>query len=208
MKMRERGIPASDGGFVHMAQESRSHLSSLMWAVGAVIFGVLLVTWPVPTLRVLVRLLAVFWLVSGVADVGRSVFKRENGRGWSLLGGIVSIVAGLAILGNPLLGAVFSVGTLVVFAAVAVIFSGIANIFGGTKRTRSKTEKGWTVGRFVLGVLQVGIGVVILMHPVLGLVTVTFAMAIVAIVGGVVAAFGAIFGLQQGKRADDPPSGR
>ena len=183
----------------HYRSRSQSHspLFYLLAGIGAVVLGIFLVTSPVTTMRYLVQVLAVVWLVSGAGDIGRALFKRDEGWGWTLLGGFVSIVAGLVILGNPLLGAVFSVGTLFIFAAVAVIASGLANIFGGTERTKVRTSKRWTIGRFLLGVLQVACGVLILMHPLFGLVTLTLTLGFVAIVGGVLAALGAIFGLSK-----------
>ena len=153
----------------------------MLWGLSAIVLGILLLTSPVMTGLFLVQLMAVFWLVGGVIDIIHAVVAREKGWGWTVGGGTVGILAGLVILGHPIIGAVIAAATLFLFAAFTAILSGITNILGG--RSRDEESRSWR--RFFLGVLQIIIGIFMLWHPVLGTLTFTTALGLVAIVGGV-----------------------
>jgi uncharacterized membrane protein HdeD (DUF308 family) len=75
---------------------------TVLWGIGAVVVGVLLVSRPVVTAFFLVQVMAVLWLVGGVVDIVSVLFNRVGEhRVWRLVGGVVAIVAGLILLGNP-----------------------------------------------------------------------------------------------------------
>ena len=154
----------------------------LLWGLGSIVLGILLITRPALTALFLVRAMAVFWLVGGVVDIIRALVARDKGGGWIIAGGIVGILAGIVILGHPILGAVLTLATLFLFAACSAIFYGVVNIVGGAVRGEAAS---WSWGRFLLGVLQVIIGVFMLWHPVVGTLAFTSVLGIVAIVGGV-----------------------
>ena len=153
----------------------------LLWGLSAIVLGILLLTRPVITGVFLVRLMGVFWLVGGVIDFVHAVFAREKGWGWTVGGAIVGILAGLVILGHPVVGMVITAATLFLVAAFTAIVSGATNILG----CRNRTEESWSWRRFFLGVLQIIIGIFMLWHPVLGTLTFATALGLIAIVGGV-----------------------
>ena len=153
----------------------------MLWGLSSIVLGILLLTRPVMTGLFLVQLMAVFWLVGGVIDIIHALSAREAGWGWTVVGGTVGILAGLFILGHPIIGAVVAAATLFLFAAFTAIVSGVTNILGG--RSRGEESRSWR--RFFLGVFQIIIGIFMLWHPVLGTLTFTTALGLVAIVGGV-----------------------
>lgn len=163
-------------------RQDRAHgwLAHMLWGLSSIVLGFLLLTRPVMTGLLLVQFMAVYWLVGGVIDIVHAVFARDKGWGWNIAGGIVGILAGLVILGHPLIGAALTAATLFMLAAFTAIFSGVTNILG----CRSQAGKSWSWGRFFLGVLQVIVGIFMLWHPILGTLTFTTALGLVAIVGG------------------------
>ena len=151
----------------------------ILWGVGAFVVGMMLLTNPATTAVFIVRVVAVFWLVGGVIDVFQALFtRRGQGRGWTLFGGVIGILGGLVILGHPILGVVIATATLYLFAAISAMAFGLSNLFG------ARGERGWTWGRFFLGILQLLIGVLMLWHPVIGSLEFTTVLAIAAIAGG------------------------
>jgi uncharacterized membrane protein HdeD (DUF308 family) len=72
----------------------------LIQGIAAVILGVLLLAAPAATLVLMIQLLGAYWLVGGVFSLV-SMFVDRTNWGWKLLGGIVAILAGLAVLQHP-----------------------------------------------------------------------------------------------------------
>ena len=154
----------------------------LLWGLSAIVLGVLLVARPVETGLFLVQVMAIFWLVGGVIDLIHALVARDKGAGWSIVVAIVGILAGLVILGHPIVGLVLTVTTLFMVAAFSAIFFGVTNIVEGARK-RDGESRPWS--RFFLGVLQVVIGIFMLWHPVLGTLAFSSALGFVAIAGGV-----------------------
>src|SRR5213082_937664 len=64
----------------------------------AVLFGVIAIVWPGPTVAVLVILLGAFALVEGVTNIVAGVRGRQA---WALAEGIISVVVGIVIVVWP-----------------------------------------------------------------------------------------------------------
>jgi uncharacterized membrane protein HdeD (DUF308 family) len=77
------------------------------------------------TVVALALLLGIFWVVSGVIEVFTALSNRElSSRGWHLVSGTVSVVAGvllLAIPGLSLVVLVFLIGAWLIFSGVLEI---------------------------------------------------------------------------------------
>ncbi|MCY4377243.1 MAG: DUF308 domain-containing protein [Spirochaetaceae bacterium] len=173
-------------------RSSREHGSHgwwahLLWGISVVVLGVLLIARPVGKAVFLVQVMAVFWLVGGAIDVIHAMVARDKGWGWSLIGGVIGMLAGFVILGHPIVGAVLTVATLFLVAAFAAIVTGVMNMLGGSPRAKKRSGASWSLGRFFRGLLQVVIGVFMLWHPILGTLTFSTALGLVAIVGGAAA---------------------
>jgi uncharacterized membrane protein HdeD (DUF308 family) len=81
----------------------------LVRGIAAVLFGVVALVWPRLTVGTLILYFGVFALVAGISDVIGSIVNRKEDQYWwvVLLGGLVSIVAGVLVFVWPRLTALF-----------------------------------------------------------------------------------------------------
>jgi uncharacterized membrane protein HdeD (DUF308 family) len=148
----------------------------LLEGIAAIIFGVLLLTNPAATLVVLVVFLGFYWLFVGVLELVRMFVDRSVPWIWSLLIGILGIVAGILVVNHPLFAAVVLPATLVIYLGVLGLIIGVLGIIGGFS--------GGGVGSFIFGVLNVIIGLVLLGSPVMATLAVPFVFGILLLIEG------------------------
>jgi uncharacterized membrane protein HdeD (DUF308 family) len=196
---------------VASAEADESAIVGMWWAValrGAlnVLFGVLALVWPDVTFVALVLLFGAYAFVDGifalVAAFSRSrrrAARRE--RGLLVLEGILGIGAGLVTVFYP---GITAVALLVVIAAWAIV-GGTFEIVQAV-RLRKQIRGEWLLG--LAGALSVAFGVLVLLYPAAG------ALSIVWLLGAYAIAFGAVlialgirlrrFGRDQAERAATP----
>jgi uncharacterized membrane protein HdeD (DUF308 family) len=91
----------------------------------SLIIGLYAVRHVLLTIVALALLLGIFWVVNGVIEIFTSISHREMpGRGWRLLMGILSVIAGLILLAIPGI----SLLTLVILLSVWLIVFGVMEI--------------------------------------------------------------------------------
>ena len=73
----------------------------LLEGIAAVIVGLLLLTNTGATLAILIQVLGLYWIIKGVLALV-SLFVDRSMWGWKLFVGILSIIAGVIVLDNPL----------------------------------------------------------------------------------------------------------
>ena len=73
----------------------------LVAGIVAALFGLILLVAPGASLVFLVWLLGIYLLVAGVVRIV-GIFLDSSSWGWKLVAGILCLIAGLAILSNPL----------------------------------------------------------------------------------------------------------
>jgi uncharacterized membrane protein HdeD (DUF308 family) len=155
---------------------------ALVLAAGAlsVLIGLLVLTWPGATIRIIAWLFAIQLLVAGVLQLV-SAFSAERGPGgrvlYALLGAL-SILVGLLCLREPLQTALvlgLLIGAMWVVQGVAGMVHAIAN--------ESGAARGWAIASGVLSVLG---GAVVLVYPGTSLVVLTWLFGIVLVALGVV----------------------
>jgi uncharacterized membrane protein HdeD (DUF308 family) len=148
---------------------------TLIWSACAVLLGLLLLGAPVLSALAIVTIIAAFWLVGGAASVIAAVFQRGDGWGWRVAGGVLSILAGLVVLANPLFSMVVAVEVLLLFLAVSAIVVGCATLF-------------WShsVGSVILGLVLIVVGVLLMLASfhILTLIGVIQAIGLLCLVGG------------------------
>lgn len=97
-------------GAIAAVQAARHHEHwgwAAVQALVSIAAGVAAFLWPGLTVYVFVILAAAWALVSGIAMLFGAVrFRQEHGRGWLVLGGIVSVVWGLLLFFSPISGAI------------------------------------------------------------------------------------------------------
>jgi uncharacterized membrane protein HdeD (DUF308 family) len=151
----------------------------LLQGIAGVIVGILLFTDPAPTLVTLTLFLGVYWFIYGIFELVR-VFTAGSNWGWHLIGGILGVLCGLAIVRNPLWAAALVPATLVWLLGVAGIVIGIMSLVEAFR------GGGWGPG--VLGALSILLGLVLLFGNTFIAVTVlVWTIAGIAVVGGIVA---------------------
>lgn len=165
-----------------METKPRPWWAALIMGIAAVVIGATLL-WAAPsqkvdTYLVLVNLLGLWWLVAGVLDIVH-IFSDKTAWGWKLFMGIVSILAGWAILAYPIAAAITLPQIFVLVLGIWGLFYGIillVNAFRGA---------GWGAG--ILGVLGLVFGGMLIANyssPGMGL-SMLWAGAVWAVIGGI-----------------------
>jgi len=124
--------------------------------------GVALLVWPGKTLAVFAGILAIYFLIAGIARIALSIFSSGIGAGHRILGlvlGLIVFLAGIIVLRNL----DTSTGVLAIVAAIALgiawIVDGIMALIESGKRDGSKG-----VG-IAFGIFSILAGVVVLIWP-------------------------------------------
>ena len=167
-------------------------LARYWWAVAlrgvaAVLFGLVALIWPGVTLIVLVVLFGAYVLVDGVIAVGTAILGRSGAtgrRGWLVVEGIAGIAAGILTFVWP------GVTTLVLLWLIAAwaLVTGVLEIVAAV-RLRREIKGEWLLA--LSGAFTVLFGILLVVWPTAGALTVVFLIGIYAIVfGGVLVALG------------------
>jgi len=138
----------------------------LLSGIASILLGWFLLAKPVSTTISLVVFLGFYLLVAGIIDTVMSftaIGEKGSAWGWKLLFGILSMIAGLWILNNPLFSAVFTPVMFMYFVAFMIIAMGLVKMFAG--RAEANGHFQWTWGSFLLGAVSVIFGVWLLAAP-------------------------------------------
>lgn len=67
----------------------------------AILVGVLCLARPFHAAAALALLLGAFWVVTGVMEFFQGIAHHTSGRVWAILGGLISVIAGIVVLAYP-----------------------------------------------------------------------------------------------------------
>ncbi len=151
----------------------------LIDGIVAIILGLLLVTRPLSTVIALVYLLGWYWLISGILGI-TSAFKDEPNRIWKALFGIIGIIAGLAVIFNPVVSGILVPATIIIYVGVLSIIMGAIGLFHAIKGDR---------GAAIIGLLGVVFGLILLGSPFVALAMLTYLLGGLAIIGGITSVY-------------------
>ena len=156
--------------------------SSIWWVfllqgLAGIVLGLMLLTEPGATMVALTTLLGFYWLIVGVLALVQVFVDRSTPWMWSLLSGIVGILAGLFVLRHPLIAALTVPTILVVILGVQGLVMGVIEIIGGFK--------GGGVGSFILGAVNVLVGLLLLGSPVAAALAVPLVFGVLLLIQGV-----------------------
>ena len=126
-------------------QQPNSWWLALLQGIAAILLGFMLLTAPGATLVTLVTFLGFYWLITGVLSVVRVFVDRSAGWVWSLLIGIIGVLAGIAVLNHPMLAAVTIPTVLVIVIGIEGLIMGVFELIRGFS--------GGGAGAFILGIL-------------------------------------------------------
>lgn len=162
-----------------LAQLSRNWWTFLLRGICAVIFGLLIITWPAS----LVLLFGLFALTDGILALVAAIFgygyhNRSTPTWWLVTMGIASVIVGLYAVREPVATGL----VLILLVASWLLISGVFALFGALglpKGTRGKTI-------FIMNaLLSLAFGIVIFCWPVAGAVSIMWIIAFYAIFIGI-----------------------
>src|SRR5215203_5403682 len=157
-------------------------------------FGLILLVAPGASLVFLVWLLGIYLFVAGISRIV-GIFLEASYWGWKLAAGILCLIAGLAVLSNPLWSTTLASTWLVIIVGFLAMLQGAAGLIvafqGG----------GWGMG--ALSVLGILFGLFLVINPLIGVATLTLILAILMLIGGVGAVFQA-FRMRREAAAQQP----
>ena len=149
----------------------------LLQGVAGIILGLMLVTNPGETTIALVTLLGVYWLIMGIMALVRIFVDQSVPWIWSLLVGIVGILAGLSVVKHPLLAAIAVPTTIVIILGVQGLIMGALEIISAFR--------GAGIGSFILGAFYVLIGLLLLGSPIAAALSVPLVFGVLLLVEGI-----------------------
>ncbi len=148
----------------------------LVEGIVVAVFELILLVAPRASLLFLVLLLGIYLLIAGIFRI-IGIFLDSSSWGWKLAAGILCLIAGVAILSNPLWSTTLASRWLVILVGFLAMLQGAAGLVvafqGG----------GWGMG--VLSVLGILFGLFLVINPLIGVATLTFILAIFMLIGGV-----------------------
>jgi uncharacterized membrane protein HdeD (DUF308 family) len=149
----------------------------LLQGLAGIVLGLMLLSEPGATMVALTTFLGFYWLIIGVLALVRVFVDRSTPWIWSLLSGIVGILAGLFVLRHPLIAALTVPTILVIILGVQGLVMGVIEIIAGFK--------GGGVGSFILGAISVLIGLLLLGSPVAAAFAVPLVFGVLLLIQGV-----------------------
>jgi uncharacterized membrane protein HdeD (DUF308 family) len=148
----------------------------LLQGFAAIIIGLMLITEPGATLVALTTVLGFYWLITGVLALVQVFVDRATPWVWSLLAGLVGILAGLFVLRHPLVAALTVPTVLVIILGIQGLVIGAVQIIGGFK--------GGGIGPFILGAINVLVGILLLGSPVAAALAVSLVFGVLLLISG------------------------
>jgi uncharacterized membrane protein HdeD (DUF308 family) len=155
---------------------------TLIEGILALIVGVFLLTNAESTVETLVQILGLFWLVGGILAIV-SIFVADTGVHWvwSLIAGIIGILAGILVLRHPLWSTVLVSTSLVIFLGVVGLVKGGIDLF--------KAFKGGGLNSVLMGIVSILFGIFLLTRPLFSFEVFTLLFGILGTLGGLVLIF-------------------
>jgi uncharacterized membrane protein HdeD (DUF308 family) len=148
----------------------------LVEGIVVALLGLVLLVAPGASLVFLVQLLGIYLFIAGIFRI-IGIFLDSSLWAWKLAAGILCLIAGLAILTNPLWSTTLASTGLVILVGFLAMLQGAAGLIvafqGG----------GWGMG--VLSVLGILLGLILVINPLIGVAALTFILAIFMLIGGV-----------------------
>ena len=150
---------------------------TLIEGIVAVIIGSLLLSDTSGTVKGLVQLLGIFWLVGGVLSIV-SIFVADTGVHWiwSLLAGIVGIIAGILVIRYPEGSALIVTSTLMILLGVYGLVKGGIYFY--------QAFKGGGIHSVLSGVFSLLLGIIVLFSPMLSARILVNMTGLVCVLGG------------------------
>ena len=148
----------------------------LVEGIVVALFGLILLVAPGASLVFLVWLLGIYLVIAGIFRIV-GIFLDPSFWGWKLAAGILCLIAGVAILSDPLWSTTLASRWLVILVGFLAMLQGAAGLI--------VAFQGGSWGTGVLSVLGILFGLFLVINPLIGVATLTFILAIFMLIGGV-----------------------
>ena len=120
--------------------------------------------------------LGFYWLITGLLGLVQVFVDRSTPWIWSLLSGLVGILAGLFVLRHPLVAALTVPTVIVIVLGIQGLVMGALQIIGGLK--------GGGIGPFILGGINVLVGILLLGSPLAAALAVPIVFGVLLLIQG------------------------
>ena len=151
---------------------------TLINGIALVILGILLFMKPVATWTTLVWVIGIYWIIIGIIKL-ISMFQDHSKWGWKLILGVLYIIAGIFLIGSPMIGGVVFGLSITLIIGIYAIILGIMGLIAAFQGA------GWGAG--ILGVITAILGVWMLMNIGAATLALPWAVGVLCLIGGVVA---------------------
>jgi uncharacterized membrane protein HdeD (DUF308 family) len=153
----------------------------LLRGIVGIIFGLLLIFWPLMSGLALVFVLGIFAMVDGIIAVVGSIMNRKQFDRWwvILLQGIIGILFGLIAVFNPVIA---GLAIIWVIAAWAIVI-GILGVWAGISLRKEIQGEFWLI---LVSALFIIFGIVAFMNPEAAGGFLLVVWGIIALVGGII----------------------
>jgi uncharacterized membrane protein HdeD (DUF308 family) len=148
----------------------------LVEGIVVALLGLVLLVAPGASLVFLVWLLGIYLLIAGIFRIV-GIFLDASSWGWKLAAGVLCLIAGLAILSNPLWSTTVASTWLVILVGFLAMLQGAAGLVVALQ------GGGWGMG--ALSVLGILLGLFLVINPLIGVAALTLILAIFMLIGGV-----------------------
>ena len=163
-------------------------LSRYWWAVvlrglAGILFGVVALVWPGPTVFALVLLFGAYALVDGVFTLVSALGRNRGGartgsRGWLIVQGIAGVLMGLLTFVWPGATALVLLWLIAAWALIIGVLQVVAAV-----RLRREMRHEWLLA--LSGVLSILFGIVAVVYPRTGALAIVWVIAVYAIIFGI-----------------------
>ncbi|MDP8215456.1 MAG: DUF308 domain-containing protein [Candidatus Euphemobacter frigidus] len=162
----------------------KNYLTRHWWALAirgivVILLGLILLIWPGLTAEALILIFGIYFLAHGIFTLFTAAdLRKEDHRGSIVLGGLISIAAGIFLLCWPATAILITIWIIAFWALITGIFE-ISAVFQLPRATTGK----WLL--FLSGLLSIIIGLILLTRPGVGLLAVIWLIGIYAIIAGI-----------------------
>jgi uncharacterized membrane protein HdeD (DUF308 family) len=131
----------------------------------------------------LAQFIGIYLLGSGIMSL---IWGFSNRKRWGLwfAAGALGLLGGVAFIVRPFIDGFLSSTFLTVILGVVIVLTGVVHILGGF-RTGDEYGHKWAWEHFLLGLIEIGMGLVILVSPLFTAQTSRIALSIWGVIAGI-----------------------
>lgn len=162
--------------------QKSTRIALIIQGILALVIGIVMLVWPGPSVIVFVALFAAWLFIDGLFSIiGWATRRRENRSAWSLVRGILAIIVAVIAVFLPAAAAV----AIVVVVGIWAIVLGVVQIATSLAFKRVDAPLWWVP--LVTGILGIIIGILLLLNPAAGIISLLWLVALFLIIEGIAA---------------------